>query len=52
MENFKQGKIYSEKEVNRILKRIYEDNATLRRALIEYGFMERSNDCKSYWVKE
>lgn len=52
MKNFKQGKIYSEKEVNRILKRIYEDNATLRRALIEYGFMERSNDCKSYWVKE
>jgi hypothetical protein len=50
--NFSKGKTYSEKEINRILKRIYEDYATLRRALIEYGFVERSNDCSSYWVKE
>lgn len=52
MKNFTMGKTYSEKEVNRILKRIYEDNATIRRALIEYGFMERSKDCSNYWVKE
>lgn len=50
--NFSKGKNYSEKEVNRILKRIYEDNATIRRALIEYGFFERTDDCSSYWVKE
>ncbi|MCT4597117.1 MAG: DUF2087 domain-containing protein [Vallitalea sp.] len=50
--NFSKGKTYSEKELNRILKRIYEDYATIRRALIEYGFIERTNDCKSYWVKE
>lgn len=50
--NFSKGKTYSEKEINRILSRIYEDYATLRRALIEYGFIERSNDCSSYWVKE
>lgn len=50
--NFSKGKTYSEKEVNRILKRIYEDYVTIRRALIEYGFIERSNDCSSYWVKE
>lgn len=50
--NFSKGKTYSEKEINRILKRIYEDFATIRRALIEYGFIERSNDCSSYWVKE
>jgi len=50
--NFSKGKTYSEKEVNRILKRIYEDNATIRRALIEYGFFERTDDCSSYWVKE
>lgn len=49
--NFVKDKIYSEKEVNRVLKRIYEDYATLRRALIEYGFLDRSNDCKEYWVK-
>lgn len=52
VKNFSVGKKYSEKEINRVLKRIYEDNATLRRALIEYGFIERSNDCSSYWVKE
>lgn len=52
VKNFKKGKIHSEREVNKTLKRIYEDNATLRRALVEYGFMERSKDCNSYWVKE
>lgn len=52
VKNFSKGKKYSEKEVNRILQRIYEDYATIRRALIEYGFVERSNDCSSYWVKE
>ncbi|NMM64254.1 DUF2087 domain-containing protein [Clostridium sp. P21] len=52
VKNFSKGKKYSEKEINRILQRINEDYATTRRALIEYGFMERSNDCSSYWVKE
>ena len=50
--NFSKGKKYTEKEINRILKRIYEDYATLRRAMVEYGFIERSKDCSSYWVKE
>jgi hypothetical protein len=50
--NFAKGKTYSEKEINRMLKRIYEDYATLRRALVEYGFIERTNDGGSYWVKE
>ena len=52
VKNFSKGKMYSEKELNRILKRIYEDYATIRRALIEYGFIERTNDCSSYWIKE
>lgn len=52
VKNFSRGKMYSEKELNRILKRIYEDYATIRRALIEYGFIERTNDCSSYWIKE
>ncbi|WPC41144.1 DUF2087 domain-containing protein [Clostridium sp. JS66] len=52
VKNFSKGKKYSEKEINRILQRINDDYATTRRALIEYGFMERSNDCSSYWVKE
>ena len=53
MKNFKRGIAYSEAEINKVLKRIYEeDYPTLRRALIEYGFMERSLDCKVYRVKE
>lgn len=52
VKNFSKGKKYSEKEINRILQRIFEDYATIRRALVEYGFIERSNDCSSYWVKE
>ncbi len=53
IKNFKTDTIYSEPEVNRILSRIYqEDVPTIRRALIAYGFMERSTDCKIYRVKE
>jgi hypothetical protein len=43
---------YTESEVNDILKSIYDDFATIRRYLIEYGFMERTKDCREYWVKE
>lgn len=50
--NFSKGKVYSEKEVNLILKGIYEDYVSLRRDLIEYNFMDRTDDCSSYWVKE
>ena len=52
MKNFKVDTEYLEKDVNKVLKRIYEDYATLRRALIEYGFMERSSDCSVYRVKQ
>lgn len=51
-ENFKRGKVYNEVEVNRILARVGEDHATLRRALIEYGFMERGSSGTDYWIKE
>lgn len=50
--HFKKGKFYSETEINRILTRICDDHATLRRAMIEYGFMERANDGDNYWIKE
>lgn len=51
-ESFVQGEKYSEKEINSILKPIHEDIATIRRYLIEYGFMERTIDCKEYWLKD
>lgn len=50
-EQFDNKKRYSEKEVNEIIKGIFDDFATIRRYLIEYGFMERTNDCKEYWIK-
>ena len=48
---FATSRRYSEKEVNAILKGIFEDYVTLRRYLIEYGFLDRTQDCAEYWVK-
>lgn len=50
-EQFERGKRYSEKDLNGIIKEIYGDFATIRRYLIEYGFMERTNDCREYWLR-
>ncbi|TQR20497.1 DUF2087 domain-containing protein [Psychrobacillus vulpis] len=44
-------KIYSEKEINEVLKNVYADFVTLRRYLIEYGFLDRRDDGSEYWVK-
>ena len=53
VKNFKHNTEYTEAEVDKVLKRIFEeDHPTLRRALIEYGFMDRSSDCSVYRVKE
>lgn len=52
LKNFTIGRKYTEKELNIILKRIFDDYVTLRRALIEYGFMDRNKDCSYYWIKE
>lgn len=51
-DQFESSKIYTEKELNEILRSIYSDVATIRRYLIEYGFFERTNDCSRYWIKE
>lgn len=49
---FANGKIYTEKEVNRLLKAAYADYAVLRRYLIEYGYLDRKPDGSEYWLKE
>jgi len=49
---FQKDKIYSEKEVNEILKEASPDHVTLRRYLIEYGFMDRKHDGSQYWIKK
>jgi len=47
---FAVGRRYTEKQVNAVLKSIHEDYVTLRRYLIEYGFLDRTVDCSEYWV--
>jgi len=43
---------YSEKELNQILKVIYDDYVLIRRYLIEYGFLDRKSDGSQYWLKK
>jgi hypothetical protein len=53
VKRFDAGRIYTERELNEILKDIYEDDyVAIRRYLIEYGFMDRKKDCSEYWIKE
>ncbi len=52
VEAFETGRRYSEKQVNRILKRFSEDTARLRRHLVEYGFMGREGGGGEYWRVE
>jgi hypothetical protein len=49
---FDPDRYYTEKEVNEILKGAYEDFATLRRYLIEYGLMDRKPDGSRYWLRK
>jgi Uncharacterized protein conserved in bacteria len=48
-ESFQPNREYKEPEVNEILKGIYHDFATIRRYLIEYGYLDRTKDGAKYW---
>lgn len=50
-EQFEHGKSYAEREINAILQEVYDDYVTLRRYLIEYGFLDRTRDGREYWLK-
>ncbi len=52
VQRFEPTRRYAEKEVNEILKAAFDDYVTLRRYLIEYGFMDRCPDGSLYWVKQ
>lgn len=47
---FEPNRIYTEQEINAVLKKFYDDYVLLRRNLIEYGFMERKQDGSAYWL--
>lgn len=51
-QRFEADRMYSEKEVNEILKEVYDDYVMLRRYLIEYGFIDREDDGSRYWLKQ
>lgn len=48
--SFKPGVNYTEKEVNAILKPMIDDYVLIRRYLIDYRFLNRTPDGKSYWL--
>ncbi|HNW82784.1 MAG TPA: DUF2087 domain-containing protein [bacterium] len=48
---FEVSRIYSEAEVNLVLMKVWDDYVTIRRYLIEYGFMKRTADGSKYKVK-
>jgi hypothetical protein len=52
VKDFQPGERYAEKQVNEILKRYNEDYATLRRYLVDYGFLTREGGGGVYWLKE
>lgn len=52
MKQFDETYEYTEMQVNDILRKNYEDYVTIRRYLIEYGFMDRKKDCSKYWVRK
>lgn len=48
---FEHGRRYSDNDVRGILGKINEDHALLRRYLVDYHFLERSDDGRQYWRK-
>lgn len=50
-EEFERGRVYTEPEINAVLRSIHPDFATLRRYLVEYGFMDRTADCREYRLR-
>ncbi len=47
VQRFEPGRRYGEAEVNRVLNRLWDDHATLRRALVDEGLLGR--DGGRYW---
>ena len=45
-----ENRVYSEKELNEVLEEIYPDFVTIRRALIDFKFFERTKDGSQYWI--
>ncbi len=49
LEAFTPGAVYTEKEINMILRRFHLDTAGLRRDMIDRGMLQRKSDGSQYW---
>jgi hypothetical protein len=49
-EAIRSGEEYTEKEINVVLKRFHPDSTTLRRYLIDFGYLERDRKGSRYWM--
>jgi hypothetical protein len=49
LQAFTPGVIYTEKEVNMIIRRFHLDTAGLRRDMIDRGMLQRKSDGSQYW---
>ena len=47
---FDQDIMFSENEINEKLKSVYHDYVLIRRYMIDYKLLDRTNDGSSYWV--
>lgn len=52
LQDFEPGVRYSERQVNEILERYHPDTATLRRELVNYGWLKREGGGREYWRPE
>ncbi|HKL47939.1 MAG TPA: DUF2087 domain-containing protein [Candidatus Izemoplasmatales bacterium] len=43
---------YSEKEVNKMIKPVYNDYAMVRRYLVDFNLLKRTKDGRVYWVED
>lgn len=46
---FEPGQQYTEKQVNETLARFHVDTASLRRALVDFGLLQRTSSGEAYW---
>lgn len=46
---FEPNKEYTEMEVKKVIKTIYEDDAIIRRYLVDYGYLNRNKDGSKYY---
>lgn len=48
--HFEADRRYTEAEINEIIAQVNPDFATLRRGLVDYGYLGRASDGSQYWV--